>query len=125
MCRRCGRIRITPTLCAWCLAYDLEKRIRDYSHDRAEHAWMLILSHLPESCCAVSGLTRDELARIGDRLTVDRIDNDRGYTRGNMQLLAGSLNREKWMFDRYYLPGAMQALGGSVVRMRQELDGAS
>lgn len=100
-CRRCGGTRLPGTLhCGWCLAYDLEKARPGMEHDRAEHALMLSRSHRETSRCAASGLTSSELRSIGSRLTVDRIDNDRGYVRGNMQLLAWRLNWAKGQGSR-------------------------
>jgi hypothetical protein len=35
------------------------------------------------------------LRKVGERLTVDRIDSSLGYVEGNMRLLAGDLNSAK------------------------------
>ena len=96
-CSNCGRPRLAKLKrCAWCLAYDLEKRLPDFEHDRRAHAAMLELSHDDDAWCAVTGLSGAQLAEVGDALTVDRIDSDRGYVVGNMQLLSRRLNRAKW-----------------------------
>lgn len=110
-CSTCGRARLNGLKrCAFCLAAALERPLRpQYRHERAEHAWMLILSHAPESRCAASGLTAADLAAIGDQLTVDRIDSDRGYVRGNMQLLSRRLNRMKSR-DRHVQPWEIKRL---------------
>jgi hypothetical protein len=108
-CASCGRPKLNGNRrCSWCLAYDLEKRLPGLAHDRNAHALMLEASHDPEARCEASGLAGDDLARIGQRLTVDRIDSGRGYVTGNMALLASRLNRMKgrlpkvpwWEVDR-------------------------
>lgn len=95
-CSKCGRRRLTPRLCALCLAVSLAYRLGDLPHDVRSHAWWLEQSHDPSSRCVASGLTGAELEAIGDELTVDRKDSDLGYVRGNMQLLSRRLNRAKW-----------------------------
>lgn len=96
-CAHCGKGRLNGCRqCAWCLAAALEKRLRHLEHDRRAHAAMLVRSHDPGERCAASWLTGHELALIGQRLTVDRVDPCLGYVAGNMQLLASRLNRLKW-----------------------------
>ena len=48
-----------------------------------------------EATCAVTGYSRLALLKVGDRLSVDRIDPRRGYVRGNMRVIALSLNVAK------------------------------
>jgi hypothetical protein len=47
------------------------------------------------SQCAVLGRSLLALRKVGQRLTVDRIDSTIGYVQGNMQLLAADLNSAK------------------------------
>ena len=95
-CSRCARKRDLPgKWCSWCLAEDRERRLPGVSHHRYEHARMLVRSWRAGSRCAASGLTAAELAGVGERLVVDRINPFRGYVRGNVQLLAARLNNLK------------------------------
>jgi hypothetical protein len=52
-----------------------------------------------ESRCSVSGFSLLALKKVGEELTIDRIDCRKGYTKGNMRLLAGCLNRAKGVED--------------------------
>lgn len=45
--------------------------------------------------CEISGLSLKTLRKIGDKLSIDRIDSNRGYVKGNMQIIALSLNVAK------------------------------
>jgi hypothetical protein len=49
----------------------------------------------PDDACDTTGLTLIELARGEMTLQVDRIDPERGYVAGNMQVIASLLNRLK------------------------------
>jgi len=70
------------------------------SHEHAAFSRMLYLSRMPMSCCAVTGRTLFTLRKVGDQLSVDRIDSTLGYVAGNMRLLALSLNVAKGAGDR-------------------------
>lgn len=95
-CSRCARARDLPgKWCALCLAETLEKRLPDHAHDTVEHAAMLLRARDPASACELSGATGEQLARINEHLEVDRRNPWLGYVAGNMQLLAGTLNRRK------------------------------
>jgi hypothetical protein len=73
---------------------------------------MVALSHAETSRCATTGRSLLGLRKIGQKLTVDRIDSSLGYVEGNMQLLAEDLNSAKgnrfevpqrainWLLDR-------------------------
>lgn len=95
-CSRCARPKERGALCGRCSAYLHEYKKPHLRHHTAHHAMMLKRALSPGARCAASGFTRDELAQLGEELTVDRIDSSRGYVRGNCQLLARSLNRAKW-----------------------------
>jgi len=95
-CSRCASLRnLRGKWCSWCLAEDRERRLPGVSHHRREHARMLVRAQRQLARCSASGLTARELASIGQRLDVDRINPWRGYVIGNMQLLASSLNSLK------------------------------
>jgi hypothetical protein len=63
--------------------------------DETAYREMLHLAKQPESRCATSGRSLHALRKVGERLSIDRIDPNKGYTEGNMQLLALSLNKAK------------------------------
>lgn len=63
----------------------------------------------PKARCSASGYSVIALRKVGDQLTVDRIDSSKGYVRGNMQLLAASLNSAKGQQPRVPV-GAIRAL---------------
>jgi len=99
-CFRCAKVALPGTRsCAFCLARSIERHKPGVEHDTHHHAAMLMLARDPSARCAASGLTRDQLAAVGEWLEVDRIDSYRGYVRGNCQLLARCLNRSKWRED--------------------------
>lgn len=56
---------------------------------------MIAACHQPESCCSATGRSLHTLRKIGEKLTIDRINPRRGYVPGNVQLLAGTLNDDK------------------------------
>ncbi len=64
-------------------------------HDIAEHVRMLKARHRKNSRCQASGISQLTLEKMGETLTVDRINPYKGYARGNMQLLARYLNTAK------------------------------
>lgn len=99
-CHRCASEAL-PRIrkCAWCLALQTEALKPGLEHDTLHHAEMLLRSRCRDSECAASGLTLEQLLRVGQTLQVDRINPYRGYVRGNCQLLAASLNRAKWRHE--------------------------
>lgn len=56
---------------------------------------MLKARHKKRSRCRASGISALTLEKMGQVLTVDRIDPRKGYMRGNMQLLSMCLNSAK------------------------------
>lgn len=102
-CRRCSSMDLLPGLrsCARCLALDMERKHPDKRHDTAHHARLLELTRRPEAKCEASGLTLEQLAKVGLVLQVDRIDPARGYVPGNCQVIACYLNRMKARFDSW------------------------
>lgn len=54
----------------------------------------------PKALCCITGLSQHTLRKLGDNLSVDRIDPDLGYIKGNCQLMATSLNLAKGRGDR-------------------------
>lgn len=78
-----------------CAAYRREQSEGHQLHSTEAHAQMLILSHDPTSKCKVTGASLFALWKVGDKLSVDRIDPTLGYVEGNMQLMALSLNIAK------------------------------
>jgi hypothetical protein len=53
------------------------------------------MTRRPSTRCAVTGISLKTLRKIGDSLSIDRIDSNRGYVEGNMQIIALSLNIAK------------------------------
>lgn len=47
------------------------------------------------SRCAITGLSTIALGKIGTQLSVDRVDNTKGYIKGNVRLIAACLNSAK------------------------------
>ena len=83
-------------LCAFCVAQLHErKRAPDLLHDTELHAAFIEKSKCMEETCEVSGYSLLALKKIGEELTIDRVDSTRGYCQGNMRLLARSLNQAK------------------------------
>jgi hypothetical protein len=56
---------------------------------------MLAACYDPRSCCSITGRSLLALRKVGEKLSVDRINPRRGYVPGNVQLIALSLNIEK------------------------------
>lgn len=119
---RCSRCYSRPpmgkgSICEFCHAYSRERKMPHIPHDPAMHAKMIRMTTLPESRCAVTGLSNHELRKVGDQLSVDRIDSAVGYVQGNMRLLTMSLNRAKGVQDA--VPeGAIQRLLRRLERVR-------
>lgn len=57
------------------------------------------MRHIPEMQCEITGLSKHTLKKIGERLSVDRIDPYLGYIPGNCQIIAESLNKAKGRAD--------------------------
>lgn len=69
------------------------------THDRAAYVEVLAARHVRTNRCAVLGASAFLLSKLGETLTVDRIDSRLGYIKGNMQLLCGYLNTAKGVQD--------------------------
>jgi len=97
LCTRCGSRDSLPLTrhCGRCLAYLTERSHPHLEHDLEAHAKMLELSRRSESLCTVTGRSGLSLMKVGEKLSVDRIDSSLGYVEGNMQLMALSLNSAK------------------------------
>lgn len=57
------------------------------------------MRHIPEMQCEITGFSKHLLKKIGERLSVDRIDPFLGYVPGNCQIIAESLNKAKGRAD--------------------------
>ena len=64
-------------------------------HDIPHLAALTEARYRPESTCSVTGRSLLALRKIGEKLTIDRIDSALGYVPGNTQLMAGTLNSAK------------------------------
>jgi len=82
-------------ICGMCHAKKREAQLPDLEHDLEHHAKMLDLRHHRSSLCAATRLSQHSLSKLGVKLSVDRINNDIGYVKGNCQLLAEPLNQAK------------------------------
>ena len=99
-CWWCGRKVANIVYCTRCRALKAEAKHPKLVHDTLEHMRYIRAKDNPRSRCAASGYSLIALRKIGEKLTVDRIDSTKGYVRGNMQLLAASLNSAKGRLDR-------------------------
>ena len=64
-------------------------------HDLQHLTHMIQMTHDPAACDSVTGRSLHTLRKVGERLSVDRLDASLGYIPGNTQLLAMSLNTAK------------------------------
>lgn len=113
-CRRCSSPDLLPGLrsCSRCLALDIERKHPDKRHDTMHHARLLELTRRPLARCEASGLTLEQLAKVGYVLQVDRINPARGYVPGNCQVIACWLNRLKARHDSWpwWAPGELREI---------------
>jgi hypothetical protein len=84
-------------------------------HHTVEHMRFIRGKDNPKARCCVSGYSLLALRKIGEFLTVDRIDSSKGYVHGNMQLMAGSLNSSKGQARRV----PQSAVNGLIRKMRR------
>lgn len=64
-----------------------------------------------------TGLSCHTLEKLGEKLSIDRIDNTRGYVPGNCAIIAACLNRAKG--NRAKIPlSAIRALLNRAARVR-------
>lgn len=94
-CILCRRPSTKRRVCFRCTAIKAEARHPEMAHDTLEHIRMLTARHKKYARCRASGISLLTLEKMGEVLTVDRINPYRGYVRGNMQLLARYLNSAK------------------------------
>lgn len=64
-------------------------------HDSRALAALYEIAALSGSTCALSGASLLELRKIGDTLSVDRINSNTGYVVDNMRLISLRLNISK------------------------------
>jgi hypothetical protein len=97
ICYRCGARDSLPLTkhCARCSSYFRERMLPHLVHNLEKHAELFTLSCNPLSQCIVTGRSLVALRKVGQRLTVDRLNSRLGYVDGNMQLMAGDLNSAK------------------------------
>jgi len=112
LCRRPSKKR---RVCFRCTAKKAEQRHPDMAHDTHEHVRMLQGRHKKNARCQASGISLLTLEKMGEVLTVDRINPFKGYVRGNMQLLARYLNSAKGV-QRKVPKAAVKRLRRKMVR---------
>ena len=97
VCYRCGKREVLPLTkhCARCMAYFRERGLPHLEHNLEAHAAFIVMSCRPQSQCKVTGRSLRALWKVGQRLSVDRIQSTLGYMPGNMQLIALDLNSAK------------------------------
>ena len=108
-CWWCGRKTAQIVYCTRCRALKAEQKHPFLIHDTESHMRYIRAKDNPKARCSASGYSVIALRKVGDQLTVDRIDSSKGYVRGNMQLLAASLNSAKGQQPRVPV-GAIRAL---------------
>ena len=96
-CHECGSREPIEglKLCAACRSRKIIRREHRQTHNASFLELMLRACYDPASCCSSTGRSLLALRKVGERLSVDRINPNRGYVPGNVQLLAMSLNAEK------------------------------
>lgn len=70
-------------------------RSRVLVHDTRFHAKMIEMANKPWTTCCSTGYSLLALRKVGESLSVDRIDSSKGYVPGNIQIMALSLNKGK------------------------------
>jgi hypothetical protein len=63
--------------------------------DVAVYREAMLATHSLTARCDILGRSLFALRKVGERLSIDRIDPGRGYVAGNMRLIAMSLNTAK------------------------------
>lgn len=114
-CWWCGRLTGQIVYCTRCRALKAERKHPDLVHHTEEHMRYIRAKDNPKARCRISGYSVLALRKVGEMLTVDRIDSTKGYIRGNMQLMAASLNSAKGQSRT--VPGA--AIQRLIRRMRR------
>lgn len=77
-----------------CVAVRREAKVEG-PHDLEAHVALLLAGVQAASRCRITGRSAHALWKVGDRLSVDRIDPRKGYVEGNMQLISFYLNLTK------------------------------
>lgn len=96
MCLTCSNPPLPRrALCGRCRARDRANRPGSGPVDVDLLADFYQRSFDPQSRCEVTGLALHDLKKLGDQLSVDRIDPTLGYTGGNMRLISLKLNMAK------------------------------
>jgi hypothetical protein len=99
-CRGCVNGRPLPgeSLCLNCRTTKriwMITQIRQVPVCKKAYLAMLAKTKDPTSRCAITGLSQKDLRKLGDTLSIDRIDSTQGYVEGNMQLMSMYLNNAK------------------------------
>jgi hypothetical protein len=81
--------------CSRCWAINKQRNNVGLEIEILPYMQMLQQSHDWHERCVVTGRSLFALKKVGDKLSIDRIDPKKGYVVGNMQLLALSLNIAK------------------------------
>lgn len=75
-----------------------EAKGREFSID-IEYIWRLYVKQ--NKVCALSGLPLDfDKQTENGMVSIDRIDNNKGYVKGNIQLLHKDVNYMKWTYEQ-------------------------
>lgn len=76
------------------------RKLPHQQHDVALYTSYIARAHDPAERCEVTKRSLLQLRKIGERLTVDRINPKLGYVAGNMQLLTEVLNEAKGAHEK-------------------------
>jgi hypothetical protein len=77
-----------------------EAKGREFTID-IEYIWRMYLKQ--KKVCALSGLPLDFNKQTENGIvSIDRIDNNKGYVKGNVQLLHKDVNYMKWTYEQEY-----------------------
>jgi hypothetical protein len=101
ICMRCCIRPASPRwkYCAKCHVNRREAQLPGLEHDFEAHLEMVKLSQQAHSQCMILGRSALSLWKVGERLSVDRINPNLGYVQGNMRLITLSLNTSKGVRD--------------------------
>lgn len=95
LCGHCGKPSDGRYVCGYCFASIREAVYPEYTHDTKLHGEYLTASRKMETCCEITGRSLLTLKKIGDKLSVDRIDSFKGYEENNMRIISLKLNIAK------------------------------
>lgn len=96
----CARCVLRPPIeqtkhCGYCRAENRVRQLPGMRHNVVHLAGMYVAAHDPLSTCVILKRPLHTLRKVGETLSVDRIDPTLGYTKANTRLLASSLNEAK------------------------------